>query len=326
VKTTSKLRPCFVSLITALLSCAAFNLHAQAFSGSENYSVVTTPLGQGNNAIVTANTQAVANNACVPTATANGLSYLYQQNPGAFSANPNSYATVNTLIGNMGTTASGTTTIGQMNGMQIYLNAVAPSVAISGQVAPAEVNNLPGYWGAGSINAGINMQQVNPSAQFLANALNANSAVEMGILWGTLSGGVFTYTGGHEVTLTALNMNNGSGTMNILDPWGTTSGGNAGSSAVPQSLSVSTVSITGIAGTFLDITYQTIISGYPGETTPPAGNFDVPSSENTGFATVTTSLTGIIIDDAVQAVPEPATFALAGLGGLSLLLFRRQRK
>jgi hypothetical protein len=317
----------FFSLLptTGLLICASFNLNAQVYNASENYSVVATPLGQGNSAIVSANTQAIADNACVPTSTANGLSYLYQQTPGSFTANPNSYGTVNTLIGNMGTTGGGTTTIGQMNGMQTYLNTVAPGVTISGQVAPTEINNLPGYWGTGSINAGINMQTVNPTAQFMANALSANSAVEIGILWGTLSGGVFTYTGGHEATLTSINLSGGSGTMNILDPWGnTTIGGHAGSSAVAQGLSVSTVSITGIAGTFLDITYQNLISGYPGETTPPAGNFDVPSTETTAFAGGT--LTGIIIDDAVEAVPEPAMIGLVAIGLLGALTSRRQRK
>ena len=125
-------------LITSLLALAAgLSAHAQTYVSSEasTYDSSITPLGQGNNAIVTANTQSVANNACVPTATANGLSYLeaYQTglgNPDPFSATPDTYPTVNTLIGNMGTTASGTSTTGQINGLWSYLQAKAATVSL----------------------------------------------------------------------------------------------------------------------------------------------------------------------------------------------------
>lgn len=60
-----------------------------------------------------------------------------------------------------------------------------------------------------------------------------------------------------------------------------------------------------------------------------AGNSSSPG--NTVFSTSTTASYGLPINGTgfqmyLLPVPEPGTLALAGLGGLSLLLFRRQRK
>jgi hypothetical protein len=340
MKKTLNLRPCFVLLTTALLSCAAFTLNAQTYVSSEAtvYDDDVTPLGQGNNAIVNAKGQDVADNACVPTASANGLSFLeaYQTevlgNPNPFSTSPNTYNAVNTLIGNMGTTAKGTPTVGQMNGMYNYLQANAPSVSLFGQVAPVEKANLPGFYGAGAFNAGFaaNVQAANPSASFLYNALNAKDAVELGLLWGTYTPGAnngpgtFNYTGGHEVTLEGMRMSGGTGTLSVLDPWGTTQqpGNHAGSSGTLDiPLSVTTVSLAGIAGTFLDVTYSTVLVGEPNET---SGNLEFPNpAENVGFA-ATGDKQALIIDDAVESAPEqPATMALLGASVLALLVMRR---
>src|ERR1700743_3604578 len=80
-------------VLAAICALAAPSL-ALAQSGSEDLDDFGF-LGQGNAAVNGA--QAVKNNSCVPTATANGLSYLenYQLgigNPDPFTVSPNSYA------------------------------------------------------------------------------------------------------------------------------------------------------------------------------------------------------------------------------------------
>jgi PEP-CTERM motif len=55
-------------------------------------------------------------------------------------------------------------------------------------------------------------------------------------------------------------------------------------------------------------------------TSPGAAVFGAPTTEGLPIVSLNTPLF------LVNPVPEPATMALAGLGGLSLLLFRRQRK
>jgi hypothetical protein len=326
-----------LSLAGAFALSATLNLSAQVYVSSEAtvYDTDITALGQGNNAIVTANTQGVANNACVPTASANGLSYLeaYQTivagNPNPFSTTPDTYPTVNTLIGNMGTTASGTPTVGQMNGLYTYLQANAPGVSLSGQVAPVEKSNLPGFYGAGNFNAGFsaNVQAANPSAQFLYNNLAAKNAVELGLLWGTYNsagGGTFNYTGGHEVTLEGMNMSGGTGTMSVLDPWGNNGvGNNAGTSGLlDQALNVQTVTLNGIAGSFLLITYAapTLVGD---QSEIPVSPLDTVSSETVGFGTA--GAQALVIDDAVEAVPEPSTIALVGIGAMGLMARLRRK-
>ena len=317
MKTTLNICSCFVSLTTALLSCAAFNLNAQVYTASEDYTLISTYLGQGNASVNGG--QVVQNNSCVPTSTANGLAYLeaYQTqvlyNSDPFAVTPDNYTAVNALQTAMGTTAAGTTTSGELNGLQNYLSTVNPgsSVTISAQASLAEPAS---FFGAG-VNAGISLQNANPTAQFLANALNANDAVQLGILWGTISGGNstnFTYNGGHFVSLDSLNLNNGSGTIGILDPWG--SGGvNAGTSASQISLSVSTITLTGL-GSFLYVTYPIVAAGGP----------EPGEAGDTQFAGGAQA--GIILVDAVESVPEPATIGLVAIGLLAALTIRRQRK
>jgi hypothetical protein len=292
-------------------------VHAQSYDQSSIYNGIGTPfaLGQGNSAIVNAYSQAVANNACVPTATADGLAYLeaYQQSIGQgtpFSSTPNSYPTVNTLIADMGTTSSGTTTTGQLNGLYNYLSATAPGVTISGQVAPLEAT-MASFYGSGSFNSGYaaNIQAANPTAQYLYSALSGNGAVQLGLLWGSYNSvaGTFTSTGGHEVDLESINTSTKA--MTFLDPWGSTTG-NAGTSG-----------LLGVGATYTNITlsgssYTLVYFNNP----PPDG--DRTGGTEFGFPTAATAL---ILDDTVEIVPEPTVLTLLGGGTLAMLArFRRK--
>ncbi|HEY1489671.1 MAG TPA: PEP-CTERM sorting domain-containing protein, partial [Verrucomicrobiae bacterium] len=279
----------FISAAVGLFACAVSSLDAQ--TASENYGLVPSWLGQGNAAVNGA--QAVKDNSCVPTSVANGLSYLdaYQlslANPSPFTASPNTYAAVNSLQTQMGTTAAGTSAASALSGLQSYLS-------------PTGANPAPGVssWQVGS-----------PLGLALSGLLNANDAVQLGILWGSVSGGVFTSAGGgHFVSLDSINLSSGSGTIGILDPWGD-GATHANSSATQESLSVSTVNITGL-GNYLQVTYGIT---YVGPDYAPGDTSYAGSGQ-----------TGIIALAQVEAVPEPSTLAMLAAGGFSaLLLFRRK--
>ncbi len=302
----------------------------QAQSGSEDYSIVTgQPNGQllGQiNASVNGG-QAVQNMSCVPTATADALSYLaaYQEvtyDTTPFTVSPNTYTAVNALQSDMNTTARGTSTTAQVNGLNTYLTTdnPAPTVTISGQVSQLETSGtVPGY-GSGNFAAGANIQTANPTASFLANALNANDAVEVGILWGTVSGNDFYPSGGeHELALNQINLNAGS--IGFVDPGGT--------SGIQQNGAVlSTMNIAGW-GSFLYITYPLLISG-PDYLVPDDLNLQNsqdlvdPDPNATAFG-VNDGETAIIIDDTIEAVPEPSTIALLAIGALGAILLGRRR-
>jgi len=304
MKKTLTSRPLFVSLFSALGICAAFNLNAQSYS--ESYGSIN--LGQGNADVVSANGvngQAIANNACVPTATAMGLDYLYSGDNGAFNSNPNGYGTVNTLITDMGTTASGTTAgqnpapDGALTGLQTYQSANAPGISIS--------------------------QAFYPTTQSLVNALQNNQAVQLGILWGYVDGnGNFDASyggGGHFFSLTGINLTTDQ--MTALDPWGTGVKGvglNAGTSALGVTLDFSTYTLNGV-GTVLALTY---VNEY--------GADDTTTDNGTGASSFGSAKypSGILVVDdieSVSAVPEPSTMALLLLpfGAGMLRMLRRNR-
>jgi hypothetical protein len=303
----SNLKPAFCrvdSLLGVVLSLCAVCAQAQSGSEAANYSYFAQ-LGQGNNAIVTANTQAVANMACVPTATANGLNYLANYAEfnldlaSPFSTSPNSYAQVNNMITAFKTDGSGTETGDQFTGLVSYLGAgganPSPTVAVKGQYSPA----TPAGWTA-------QFTQATPSASYLAQQLNANAAVELGIQWGTVSGGSFTIgRGAHELTLYQISVSSGgTGTISFIDPWGNNANNTAGSSAL-QVISASLQTING----FLVLTFPTAYVGPDPSELAPTG----------------TAIGGLngqsarILDDTVEylvPVPEPATY----LAGALLLL------
>lgn len=283
-------------LITAFLSLGAFGLNAQ--SVSENYAgLLSSYLGQGS-----ANgTQAVKNNSCVPTSTANGLSYLefYQLSIGnadPFTVTPNNVTAINALQTAQSVGPTGTSAANAIAGLNSYISPTganpAPTVATS--------------------------QVYDPTAGYLGTGLGANDAIQLGILWGAINGGTFTPVnggGGHFVSLTGMNMNNGTGTMTILDPWGDgSSDPNAGTQGAFISLNVTTVNLTGVG----NVLYVTYTANPPDDTT----GVDGTGATSYGIA----GQTGYIaVDDLEAVVPEPSTFALIGAGAIGLLAKLRRK-
>jgi hypothetical protein len=290
---------CTVLFIAPLASIAS------AQSGSENYGIVPTLLGQGNAAVN--GSQLRKNNSCAPTAVANGLSFLeaYQLSigkPDPFTISPNSYTNaVNPLQTGMATGDSGTPMNTLWSGLVNYLTVTnpAPSVSLAGQDDKATLNAL--VWGtqAGAVNA-------IPDATYLANALNAHDGVELTIEWGSYSGNVFTASGGgHEVTLDSINA--GAGTIGFVDPWGPAVGANAGSSGLDMTATWS------LTNGYIYITYPISITGGPQDNNTDGTTLVGANGE-----------TGRIIADTVEIVPEPGT-ALFGLAVAAVCLSARRR-
>jgi hypothetical protein len=200
----------------------------------------------------------------------------------------------------------GTPTTWMFNGLQSYLGAAganpAPTISISGQIGGA----TPAGWLQGAFNPGMSLaQNTTPTAAFLANALNANYAVELTLEWGVFNGNTWVSKGGHEVTLDAINLgNDGTGTIQFLDPYDT--------SAV---LMNGTLNLN--ADGYLYVTEQTVA--------PPADDnpSDLEDSEPGG---VVAALTGRIDVAMIESVPEPSTCSLAGTALLIIFGMKFHRK
>lgn len=314
-------RAVFFSGATASVFLAVSS--AQAQSGSENASLFGT-FGQGNSAIVDVSGQSVANMACVPTAIVNGLDYLqnYESsigNTGPLTTAPG-YSDINELINSsfMDTTASGTGIGDAANGLASYIGATGPNpgpgMAIYGQYTTLGTF-APASWYTG-IPAPAFANQT-PSASFLADALNANDAVEFTVVWGSRSanGTYLVNGGGHELTLQSINLANNS--ISFFDPWGnsqiTATATNAGTSAVLYTANLS------VQSGFLTVTYPT---NGPAATMEPDPNEE--GSNDPGDAN---GQIGYIVADMVETVPEPAPLSVAGTAIVTCLgwsLLRRK--
>lgn len=329
---------------SALVLCAMLALPSigRAQVGSETINFFGN-IGQG--AATVTNTNAtymgvylpnsvpVGPNACLPTSVIGGLTYLenYQNvtnDTDPFTVSPNSATQLNNLSTNMSTwnttnttgptqwtNVGGTSVPSAFNGLQTYLSATganpSPQVQISGQVSPSNPANFmaisPVNQAAGTYNAGMNIASVNPTATFMANALNANDGVEFGVQWGTYSGNTFTASGGgHFLTLQAINVVSGTGTISFFDPWGV----NANTPSTTNGFVAATV--TTVNG-FLYVTYPITWTG---------GDLDTSNNANPSEMMGANGQTGRILSVMVQSTPEP-TSGIVALAAIALLGLRR---
>jgi hypothetical protein len=297
---------------------------AQAASGSEPQgSFGATLLGQGGAA-------ANQNASCAPTSTANGLSYLYNVNPGAFAGgSPNNFATVNGLSADMGVGPRGATygtATGIANGAATWLAANDPAISVSGQYAPATANNTYSQFLLGSpVAVGANIQQAVPSAVSLASYLNSKDGVELGLQWGTLSGtgtsSAFTAgNGGHFVTLQSINLSFDStlglydGSITYLDPWGDPK--NATPSNTGQFV---TGSLILLSSGYLDV------YNIAAQTTPTAEENSEDALTTDEFGVPAGLAAGQIMVDLVESTPDGGTTALMlGAGFFGIAALRRK--
>jgi hypothetical protein len=284
----SKVHPVISTVVfTIAMGVLSLGSHARAqtYSAAENVASFST-FSQLNSGVTYENFQNVSSNACVPTATANALSYL-QNTYGITNLVLSGYDTVNTLAQDMGTyqgppnpPGNGTYFSGQTNGLNTYLT----DQGVSSMVSIAET-------------AGV------PTVASLYDWLTDSNAVTVWINWnGTGTDGF------HALTLYSISYTDVSGSISgslgFLDPWGAP----AGSNSVAADVSAATfVVVNGL----IDIT-----NGYFGGAGGSTNDPDKPGASSTG--TVQNGLD-------IAAVPEPSVFGLFGLGGLALAFAYRRR-
>jgi len=291
-----------------------------------------------NNSAVTVN----GATACSPTSVINGLNFLNGVNGGSIFAHaPAAYGDVNSLATSSGTTGVGTSYGTGVTGMTSYFgsggfNPSSVPILISGQYAyNSWATGLP----ANSAPL-LSFAKAAPSASFLGNALNANDAVELALWWGVYdpSNNSFNPTpgsGSHEIDLYSLNLNaSGNGSANIIVPEVGT--GVSAANATAQNLSATIQTVTfngtgggGVNGSYLYLTYGTsndIQAGTPGET-DPSGDTSSPLDAVAAAPAFNPSFpTALIVGDYVEAVPEPSTYFLSGLGLMVLCVVAARRK
>jgi hypothetical protein len=272
--------------------------------------------------------------ACMPTSVINGLTYLNNYNDqSVFAHNPGTYDDVNAMATAMVTSNQGyfvgTRFDKGVNGLVNYASPTgfnpAPDLTVSGQYSdPGMGSNL----GAGVVQ---NFGYAIPTASYIANALNAHSAVQLVVYWGTFnsSTGIFTstsFSNSHLISIYSLNVTNRSGSAGIIVP--ESSDGVLNTDYAQAQLLSATIQPASFQGlNYLLLTYNTpqLISGTPGEIGDP--NDPTPEDQITGSISGTkVNPMGIIVGDLVESVsvPEPSTWALLP-GGLGLMAFWRRR-
>lgn len=258
MKNTLSLRSVRLPLaISAFIFSVAFVAKADLPYGSEALSEFGS-FGQGNAGINVANTLNIQPNACVPTAIADGLIFLENNqvadgHTDPFNVSQNNINVVNQLATLMGTENNNFTKVTNSAGKAFYYknqyNGTAPGTQINAPGGPYYV--VKTYYNVGGTalanmkpNLNTYLDTVNPStlptiytsatanvssAYSLAQALNLNDAVQLTLTWGTNNAttGKFVATGGaHEVDLQSIDFTNAtSGIIGLVDPWGATQAG-----------------------------------------------------------------------------------------------------
>jgi hypothetical protein len=264
-------------------------------------------LGQNNSAVTYANPDPVGPAACAPVSVANGLTYLNNLYSGnVFTSTPNSYATVNTLAQEMGTTFNGTTGgtsfANEVSGLNQYLATSVNSgynvSIVGGQYVSSTTD---GGTVVGNVS-GVPASVVNaiPTVSALASDLNAHDAVEVWIQWGyyrSLSSAFCPLGGLHSVTLTSISDNS----ISFVDPWG-----NGTASATASATAYSAVDLETSASGFLYLPNQYF----------PSPEQPSESGDGTEAGYGANLLTGRIVTDlaeSVTVVPEPSTWLTGAL-------------
>jgi hypothetical protein len=312
------------ALTSAVMSLGLLaGLAAQAQTNSETIGDFESLLSQYSTTYVdpTVGGANVGPNACVPTAVAQGLSYLEgyasaNSAPDPFGASPNTVTAINALASAMSTSQNsttgdyGTTYPDRVTGTQSYLAAnPAPTVAVvGGQYASS-------YSSAATTGpTSQSTMMANSVASFIANGLGANDGVEFAILWGSLgAGNTFAPSGGgHFVTAQSISYDptTGLGTINFIDP--------------------GTGTLISEAHLIMTSTGNLYVA-YPGG--PPAADADVnetaeetynPALDEDGAVGI---VGGLIVNDMAEAVvPEPGTLSLVAAGVTALLAFRKRSR
>jgi hypothetical protein len=131
-----------VVLCSAALSALAANADMITGTELENASYFGT-LGQLNPKVMTTNPSLIGPNACVPTATIDGLIYLENyavkslNEPDPFATSPNSYGQLDKLAKAMGTFTTTTT-----NKFYKYLNKKGATITLLAPASPLQIKNL----------------------------------------------------------------------------------------------------------------------------------------------------------------------------------------
>jgi hypothetical protein len=329
-----------LTVATLSLLPAGFTAGAAVISGSElvggaNPSALFgTLLNQNNLTVTDPNSgRQLGPEACVPTAVAQGLTYLenYQLSitkPDPFTVTPDNDAAVKALAAVMltqnnpngigtGIKAAGTYYDDRVTGATTYLGKTGanPSTAYvaGGQYLQSYV---PGAAAVGPAKA--NTMQAQAVAQFLASGLNAHDGVEFAIMWGSLDtdSGVYTQKkGGHFLTLESLSYNtaNGTGTITFIDP---------------NTATVYNGTLAKTTGGNLYVTYGAAVVP-PADAGPDGADEEDPVNQDPeGWldgAVPGGQMGGIISNDLLEAVPDGMlTAGLLGASVAGLLALRRR--
>jgi len=266
----------------------------------------------------------VGDEACVPTSTTNGLTLLQNLNPSLFgtglsgSTYEDWHATDNTLINDLGTTASSGTTYTHIPyGITDYLNSlpgnVTSQITMSGQFSTGGWDTRypqPTY-----------ITAVDPTAQFIYTAIQGQDAVLLSIDYSTRNG---TYTsGGHELLASGItwDTSTNTGTIYFVDPLDSSATFSSGASDgtaydqanAPAMITTGTITLLGSG------------SGSPGSLLLEYDQYEttgitVPNTTPSQYQHVYATIDNVF---ALGAVPEPSEYLLLFIGLAGLILYRR---
>ena len=180
---------------------------------------------------------------------------------------------------------------------------------VSTTVGSTDANVWDGTWTGAAGNTGVNMTGVNGTGLathagwVTPNTVNGQSGTGVQVAW-----------------------NNGTVYSTVLVGWSATLGTTwVGVSNILANMAIGnysplTTQLAGAVGLFGETAFGTVNPAASAPGNPIFASSSAPLVSGTPIFSLNTPMYELV------PVPEPATLALAGLGGLSMLLFRRQRK